>query len=106
MKETFWKKHFTGKFGREGWPMKAVNLVHGSVCINLGPGEHKLSVTSTGKDPNHMKHTHVKGTFAQCVRKAKKLAMKMGNHTTLWIHGASENTQDWQVRDGRLVRVF
>jgi len=35
----------------------------------------------------------------------KAKALKMGEGTEIWIHGASENTSDFVVRHGKIVKV-
>lgn len=87
------------------WPKKSIQVVHGSVVLSCPKGKHAVRWTTTGQDPNHMRQTFVTGTFAQVVAKTKRKALKVGEGTEMWIHGASENTSDFVVTKGKLVKA-
>ena len=86
-------------------PKKYVAVTHGSVCMDLpNTGVHKITVTKTG-NLNTGKQTNFKGTFAEAVDKGKWLTLKMGEGARLWTHGASENTVNYVVARGKIVKL-
>lgn len=99
------EKIYKGKF-KNGFPMKAVDVIHGDVTLVCKRGEHMIQYTKTGQNPIHQTQKITKGTFREVVAKAKKMALSFGENTTMWIHGASENCQYFQVQNGKLVKVM
>jgi hypothetical protein len=95
---------YTGPICKYGWPKKVVSVTHGCVILGCKQGEHGITVARDG-DLNRGKHHIVKMPFTKAVEKAKETALKMGEHTAVFIHGASENWSEYQVRQGRLVKI-
>ena len=95
---------YTGPISKYGWPLKIVSVTHGSVVLSAKSGEQSIVVTRDG-NLNSGKRQLVKTTYASAVNRGKAIALKMGENAVLFTHGASENTIDYQVRNGKLVRV-
>lgn len=87
------------------YPKKAIDLVHGNSVLSAKKGEHEIRYTLTGKSPNQMTRKMIKKPFNECVKLVKSKALRMGEGTVIWIHGGSENTQDFIVKKGKIVRV-
>ena len=104
--ETYRRIGYKGPLSKEpGFPMKIVAVHHGSITFHCKKGQHSIIVSRKG-NLNTGKETVVTMTYTKAVEKAKRMALKMGENTAVFTHGASENTQNWQVQGGKLKRLM
>lgn len=91
-----------------GWSKKVISLSHSSITVSFLIGKtkgHRITVATDG-DINKGKHSLINKPFNEVINIAKKRALRMGEHTTLMIHGASENFRTFLVLNGKLMTVY
>ena len=89
---------------------KTVLVYHGSnfrykTTIHVKKGKHLIFITKEEYPYEQLKHIEFKGTFVEAVKSGKQRALKLGKGTRIYTYGASNNTTEYIVAGGKIVKL-